>query len=63
MTGEMVSNLLVILTIVSIVLLIGFMVGNHIYKRKHNLPTGECASCHINTQKILKEYHKMNAHE
>ena len=58
MSGQAISLLLAILTIISSLALIGFLVGIYVYKRKHNLPTVDCACCHKSTKKLLKEYHK-----
>ena len=35
------------------------LIGTYIYKKIHNIPTGDCAECHKNTKRLLKEYHKM----
>ena len=48
-----------ILVLVTIIAFIATIVGIYIYKRVHHLPTGDCACCHINTKKLLKDYHKM----
>ena len=37
-----------------------FIFGREIYKRKHNLPTGECASCASKKASWVKEYRKEN---
>ena len=58
MSGQAISILLAIICVTSSLVLIGALVGSYVYKRKHNLPTGDCACCHINTKKILKKYHK-----
>ena len=47
-----------ILVLVGIVIFIGTIIGVYAYKKAHHLPTGECACCHKNTKKLLKEYHK-----
>ena len=60
MSGQAISLLLAIVTIISSLVLIGFLVGSYVYKRMHNLPTGDCACCHTNTKKLLKKYHKAN---
>lgn len=49
------------LEILVIVLIIGFfaaIIGVHIYKKVHHMPTGDCACCHKSKEKMLKEYHK-----
>ncbi len=58
MSGEALSILLMVLTIVFSLGFIGLLVGRYIYKRSHNLPTGDCASCYLKSKKFLKEYHK-----
>ena len=58
MNEQAVSILLAIICILFSLSLIGFLVGRYIYRRAHNLPTGDCECCHINTKKILKKYHK-----
>ena len=47
--------------IVALVAIIGFLstiFGVYLYKKAHHLPTGECACCHKNKKKMLKEYHR-----
>ena len=34
-----------------------FLIGSYIYKKKHHIPTGECAECH--SKNLIKEYRKM----
>ena len=58
MNETAVSILLAIICILFSLSLIGFLVGRFVYRRMHNLPTGDCECCHINPKKILKEYHK-----
>ncbi|MBO7573405.1 MAG: hypothetical protein J6T25_01215 [Bacilli bacterium] len=58
MNEQAVSILLAIICILFSLSLIGFLVGRYIYRRKHNLPTGDCECCCISTKKILKKYHK-----
>ena len=58
MSETALSILLAILCITFSVGLIGFLIARYIYKRKHNLPTGDCAYCHKGTKKMLDEYHK-----
>lgn len=60
MPEETVSILLAVFTILFSLCLIGTLVGRYVYKRKHHLPTGDCACCHINTKKLLRKYHKKN---
>ena len=47
-----------ILALVFIVAFIVTMIGIYAYKKTHNIPTGECACCHTNGKKLVKEYHK-----
>ncbi len=49
-----------ILAVVLIVLFLGFIIGRHIYKKVHHLPTGECECCHKSKKQLLKEYHQIN---
>ena len=58
MQEQALSTLLAVICILFSLGLIGYLVGSYVYKRKHNLPTGDCACCHINTKKILKQYRK-----
>ncbi len=47
-----------ILVVIHIVGFLGFLIGRYIYKKKHHLPTGDCACCHKSKEQLLKEYHK-----
>jgi len=47
-----------ILVLSAVVVFLGAMIGTYAYKRAHHIPTGDCAACHINTKRMLKEYHK-----
>lgn len=58
MTDQTVSILLAIICVLFSLSLIGTLVGRYVYRRMHNLPTGDCACCHVNTQKLLKKWHK-----
>ena len=49
-----------ILSVVLIVLFLGFIIGRHIYKKVHHLPTGECECCHKSKKQLLNEYHQLN---
>lgn len=49
-----------ILAVVLIVLFLGFIIGRHIYKKVHHLPTGECECCHKSKKQLLNEYHQLN---
>ena len=58
MSGEAVSILLAVVCILFSLSLIGYLLGSYIYKRTHNLPTGDCACCHKKKGQLLKEYRK-----
>ena len=58
MSEQALSTLLAVICILFSLGLISFLVGSYVYKRKHNLPTGDCACCHTNVKKLLKKYHK-----
>ena len=53
-------NPIEIVVIIAIVLFFGYMIGNHIYRKKKNLPTGECQFCGSTKKgnKLVKGYHK-----
>ena len=53
--------LLEIGVITLVVFFFSFLIGRYIYRKTHNLPTGDCAMCHKSTKKLLKEYHKLNS--
>ena len=63
MSSEAISILLIVVTVIFSASLIGFLLGRYIYRRVHNLPTGECGMCHKNKKQLLKEYHKFCACE
>lgn len=44
-----------ILVIILLIIVIGSIIGSYIYKKKHNIPTGECACCHTRMRKAIKE--------
>ena len=52
--------LIVIVSILSTILILGLLIS-YIYKRRKGLPTGDCAYCHVNKDKIIKQYHKKYA--
>ena len=58
MSEQAITILLIVISVVFSLSLIGYIVGRYIYRRKHNLPTGDCECCHKGTKKMLKEYHK-----
>ena len=37
------------------------MLGIYIYKKAHNIPTGECACCQAKGKSLVKKYHKKYA--
>lgn len=47
-----------ILLIIAAVVFVFLVFGREIYKKKKNLPTGECAYCHSKSKKLLKDYRK-----
>ena len=63
MSGDTLSIWLAVIVAAVCVIFIGSLIGSYIYRRKHNLPTGDCAYCHANKNKILKEYHKKYDHK
>jgi len=50
-----------IVVIVAVVIFLSALLISYIYKRVHNIPTGDCAECRKGTAKLLKEYHKKYA--
>lgn len=47
-----------ILVITLVIAFLGFVIGRHIYRKAHHLPTGECECCHSSTNDLVKKYHK-----
>ena len=47
-----------ILIIIAIISFLVFIFGREIYRKKKNLPTGECKGCHIKSRNLVDEYHK-----
>lgn len=47
----------ILLIIVSISFVV-IVFGREIYKKKNNLPTGECSCCHASSKRLLKNYRK-----
>ena len=47
-----------ILLIIAIVAFVVFIFGREIYKKIKKLPSGECACCHSNSKRLLKNYRK-----
>lgn len=58
MNGNTVSIILAIVVALFSLSFIGCLIGSYIYKRKHHLPTGDCAYCHKKKGQILKDYRK-----
>ena len=56
------STWLAVIVAIASITFIGALIGIYVYKRKHNIPTGDCAYCHTNKNKILEEYHKKYYH-
>lgn len=53
---------ILVLTVVALFLLT--LLARYIYKKKHHLPTGDCAYCHKDKKELLKEYHNYcNCHK
>lgn len=38
--------------------IVGLVIGNYIYRKAKKLPTGECASCTLKSEKMLKKIRK-----
>ena len=53
-----VNIIIIVSVVVASISFIGFLIGRYIYRLIHHLPTGDCACCHKNSKKLLKEYHK-----
>lgn len=51
-------NSLSIFLIVLIGMVIATISGYILYKRAKNEKTSECSSCHLNGEKLIKQYHK-----
>lgn len=55
---EVVSLIIEIVVIVGVIGFFATLIGVRIYKKRHHLPTGECAACHsINGRQLVKDYH------
>ena len=54
--------LIEILVVVGVVAFLGTLIGIFIYKRLHNIPTGDCGMCAkkglSKKNNLIKEYHK-----
>ena len=51
------SPWLEIIVITAVIIFFGVLIGNYIYRKKHNLPTGDCACCRKTS--LVKNYHKV----
>ena len=47
-----------ILFIIAIIAFVVFIFGREIYRKIKHKPTGECACCHSNSKRLLKNYRK-----
>ena len=47
-----------ILVIIAVITFFMVLIGRYIYKKKNNLPTGDCAYCHKGSKEMIKEYHR-----
>ena len=59
MSEEAINILLIVITVVFSLSLISALLISYIYKRKHNLPVGECSNCHKSKSQLLKEYRSL----
>ncbi len=50
--------LLEIIVVIAIVVFFAALIGIYIYKKAHNIPTGDCASCANKKNALLKAYRK-----
>ncbi len=50
------SPWLEIIVIVAVLAFFGALIGNYVYRKKHHLPTGDCAACHSHS--LVDDYHK-----
>ena len=50
--------LLEIIVVIAIVVFFAALIGTYIYKKTHNIPTGDCASCANKKNALLKAYRK-----
>ena len=51
------SPWLEIIVIIAVVAFVGTLLGIYIYRRKHNIPTGDCSAC--KSRNLVKEYRKL----
>lgn len=47
-----------IIVIISALAIVLGVIGNYIYRKKHHLPTGECACCKKGKSNFVKAYRK-----
>lgn len=52
------NTILTIVVITFVILFFSYLIGSYIYKRKHNIPVGECASCASNMKRAMKKAKK-----
>ena len=48
-----------IIVIAITILIVGFVIGNYIYRKIKHLPTGECAYCKKKGNNLVKQYRKV----
>ena len=47
-----------ILAIIATVAFFAALLGVHLYKKAHHLPTGECECCKAHKSNLVEKYHK-----
>ena len=50
------SPWLEIIVIIAVLAFFGALIGNYVYRKKHHLPTGDCAAC--KPASLVKQYRK-----
>ncbi len=58
MNGQALSILLAVIVGILSLSFIITLIARHLYRKSHNLPTGECACCQSGAKKLVKKYHK-----
>ena len=58
LTSDAINVLLIVVVVITSVAFISVLLGRFIYKVKHHIPTGDCASCQVHSKKMLEAYHK-----
>ena len=56
------SPWLEIVVILVVAIFFGALIGNYIYRKKHHLPTGDCAYCK-SSKSFVKAYRKAYKHK